>query len=536
MTYASSRKSRIPSTGSLARLAALACAMLVCALAFAGQAAAAGLSIKVEGNRFVNGSGQVIRLLGVNHPSFEYACHFGYAYNDGHMDDADAAAVASWNANAVRVPLNQGCWLGINGEPSNGGGPPEPLTAAGYRQAVQAYVAALHAHGLYAILDLHWTGPGASPADGQRPMPDAHSIDFWKSVASTFKEDPAVVFDLFNEPYSPAEVNDPAHPVSWACWRDGGCQLPISNDQQPASKTLYPAVGMQALVDAVRSTGATQPVLAGGLDYANDLTQWLTFRPSDPLGQVAASFHNYQGKACDNAGCWNSTIASVAAQVPVVTGEFDQDVCAPSNFDEEYMTWADQHGVGYLAWGWWVLSPEEIADAGCSAYYLLSDYNGTPAAPNGTALHDHLARLPRGGSGAAPTVAPVATPTPKPKAAQGPSLTRFGATVKPGGATVAFTLRSDRACSGTLSGRTAKSYAPLSTGNKRHKVSLGATPFTLAAGKAKTVVLSLSKPARQLLAAKHSLKARFTIKLQSPGSTPTVLHRSLTLKLPKRHR
>lgn len=518
------------------RSAALACVALVCALAFAGQAAAAELSIRVDGNRFVSGSGQVIRLLGVNHPSFEYACDQGYAYNDGHMDDADAAAVASWNANAVRVPLNQSCWLGINGDPSNDQGPAEPLTAAGYRQAVQAYVAALHAHGLYAILDLHWTGPGAEKADGQRPMPDAHSIDFWKSVATTFKSDPAVVFDLFNEPYSPAAVNDPAHPVSWACWRDGGCQLPVSSDQtEPPSKTLYPAVGMQALVDAVRSTGATQPVLIGGLDYANDLTQWLTFRPSDPLGQEAASFHNYQGKNCDNAGCWNSTIAEVAGQVPVVTGEFAQDICAPSNFDEEYMTWADQHGVGYLAWGWWVLSPQEIADAGCSAYYLLTDYNGTPAAPNGTALHDHLAKLPRSG-GAVPTPVAPPGPTPKPKAPQGPHLTRFGGAVKPGGAAVAFKLRSDRACSGTLSGRTTMSFAPLSTGKKRHPVSLGKVRFALSAGKEKTVVLSLSKPSRQLLAAKGSLKARFTIELRSPGVAASVLHRSLTLKAPAHHR
>jgi endoglucanase len=536
MTHTSSTKSRNPYTRAVALAAALACASLLCALAFAGQAAAAGLSIRVEGNHFVNGSGQTIRLLGVNHPSFEYACHYGYAYDDGHMDDADAAAVASWNANAVRVPLNEGCWLGINGEPSNGGGPPEPLTAAGYRQAVQAYVAALNAHGLYAILDLHWTGPGAAPADGQRPMPDSHSVAFWESVASTFKDDPAVVFDLFNEPFSPAEVNDPAHPVTWACWRDGGCQLPVSNDQaETPSKTLYTAVGMQSLVNAVRSTGATQPVLLGGLDYANDLTQWLAFRPSDPLGQEAASFHNYQGKACDNAACWNSTIASVAAQVPVGTGEFAQDVCAPSNFDEEYMTWADEHGVGYLAWGWWVLSPQEIADAGCSAYYLLSDYNGTPAAPNGTALHDHLLRLPAGGTSSAAGVAPVAPTKPPTVGSQpGPRLTRFLANVKADGTAAAFVLRSDRACSGTLSGRTAKSFAPLSNGKKRHKVSLGSVRFSLAAAKSKTVVLKLSKPAQQLLKTKGSLKARFTIKLQAPGSSPTVLHRSLKLKAPQK--
>ena len=27
-----------------------------------------------------------------------------------------------------------------------------------------------------------------------------HAIDFWTSVATTFKDDPMVIFDLFNEP------------------------------------------------------------------------------------------------------------------------------------------------------------------------------------------------------------------------------------------------------------------------------------------------------------------------------------------------
>jgi endoglucanase len=516
---------------SLLALLALACALALGGLARSGEAAAAPLSIRVDGNHFVNGAGQTVRLLGVNHASFEYACELGYGYDDGHMDDADAAAIASWNASAVRIPLNEDCWLGINGRPSNAGGPPAPLSAAGYQGAVQSYVAALNAHGLYAILDLHWTAPGALPADGQRPMPDDHSAAFWSSVANTFKGNPAVVFDLFNEPYSPAAVNDPAHPVSWSCWRNGGCEVPVSKDSVPPSKTLYTAVGMQALVDAVRATGATQPLLLGGLDYANDLTEWLANRPSDPQNQVAASFHNYQLKPCENAACWNSTIASVAAQVPVVTGEFDQEVCAPSNFDEEYMTWADQHGVGYLAWGWWVLTPQEIADAGCKAYYLLSDYNGTPAAPNGTALRDHLLKLPAGG---------LNSTTPSPPASGGAKkpiqLTKFKPQVKNGGSTVSFELRSAESCAGTLSGLTARSFALASARPKRHKVSLGSVRFALSAGKAKTVVLTLSKPSKQLLAANHSLRARFTVTLTSAASATTVLHRTATLKLPQRRR
>ena len=136
--------------------AAIGVAIFVLALGQTrSSAAGAPLSISISGNHFVNGAGQPIRLLGVNHASFEYACDEGYAYDDGHMTDADAATVASWNANAVRVPLNEDCWLGINGDPSNSQAPDPPLTQAGYLQAVKDYVAALHAHGLYAILDLH---------------------------------------------------------------------------------------------------------------------------------------------------------------------------------------------------------------------------------------------------------------------------------------------------------------------------------------------------------------------------------------------
>jgi endoglucanase len=468
-----------------------------------GTAAAAPLSIAVQGNHFVNGAGQTVRLLGANHPSFEYACAFGYAYSDGNTDARDAAAIASWHATAVRVPLNEDCWLGINGLPSNSQNPSPPLTVAGYRKAVQDYVADLNAAGLYVILDLHWTAPETYVADGQRPMPDGHSVDFWTSVASTFKSNPAVVFDVFNEPYSPAAVNDPGFPVDWNCWKAGGCFLPSSKDSDPPNNDIqYPAVGMQKLVDTIRATGATQPILLGGLSYANDLSGWLANEPTDPGAspQLAASFHNYQGETCSSKACWDGTIAPVAARVPVVTGEFDQGVCRPSNFDETYMNWADQHGVGYLAWGWWVLSAQEIKDAGCSAYYLITEPGGTPAAPNGTALHDHLAALAASGSGLAPRLA------------------GFSAKVKNGGKSVSFVLRSDQNSTGVLSGRTVK------------RVSLGSAHFKLTARKPKAVVLRLSKAARKLLARRHTLRVQITVALTNSAKRRAVSHRTLTLR------
>ena len=117
--------------------------------------------------------------------------------------------MAAWHADAVRVPLNEDCWLGINGQPSVSG-----QSATAYRTAIEAWVSSLDADGIYAVLDLHWSAPGTNVADGQRPMPDDHSVAFWQSVASTFASDHAVVFDAFNEPYSPLTDGDSTLGVS----------------------------------------------------------------------------------------------------------------------------------------------------------------------------------------------------------------------------------------------------------------------------------------------------------------------------------
>jgi endoglucanase len=368
------------------------------------------LSIAIAGNHFVNGAGQTVRLLGVDRQGTEYACQEGWAYSDG--DDtaaaaaADAAAIAAWHANAVRVPLNEDCWLGINGNPNYG-------TQAGYQAMVETFVSDLNADGIYAILDLHWSAPGTVQADGQRPMPDSNSVNFWQSVASTFKDNHAVLFDAFNEPYSPAADGYTNWPVSWSCWENGGCTLPSTADgDDPGSNPpTYQAVGMQQLVTAIRDTGATQPILLGGLSYSNDLTGWLSNEPTDPDNQLAASLHAYEGNTCSTTSCFNSEVAPVAAQVPVVIGEFDEDECPnpnpnspPDTYDTDLMNWADQSGVSYLAWGWF--TPDSAPD--CNDYYLI-DQSGNPVAPNGTLLKAHLAALAAGTTGPVGTTS--ATPT-----------------------------------------------------------------------------------------------------------------------------
>src|SRR5712671_7022076 len=72
-------------------------------------------TVRVQGNQLVDSAGHALRLRGVNRSGTEYACAQGWGIFDGPSDSTSIAAIASWHVNAVRVPLNEDCWLGING-------------------------------------------------------------------------------------------------------------------------------------------------------------------------------------------------------------------------------------------------------------------------------------------------------------------------------------------------------------------------------------------------------------------------------------
>ncbi|MGX5681952.1 cell wall-binding repeat-containing protein [Schumannella luteola] len=366
--------------------AAAAAAVIVMPLAPAPVAAATPAAQPVVvGNHLVDArTGHTFVPRGANWPSFEYACWQGWGYSGDEATTAEAALMASWRINTVRIPLNQDCWLGLRGSPAGSG-----RTAEGYRTAVEAWVAKLNAAGIVAILDLHTSAPPGYSAHGQRAMPDSQSTAFWSSVAARFAANPSVMFDLFNEPYSRWGTSSWVFELTWQCWRDGGCRPPVEDDYTGTlSGATYAATGMSALVAAVRAAGAEQPILLGGLDYANDLRQWLAFRPDDD--QLVASWHNYPAQRCRTTTCWNTEIAPVAAVVPVVSTEFGQTDGGSSHLTT-FMTWAEAHGVGYLPWAWWRVEPSESLS---NSRYALVTADDQPKSPAGTALYDQLASIP----------------------------------------------------------------------------------------------------------------------------------------------
>ena len=342
-----------------------------------GTDAAGAEGLHVVGNTLVD-HGNVVRLLGVDHSGGEFSCvgsmgTNGYGFFDGPTDDSLVAPMLTWKVNAVRLPLNEECWLGINGvAPAYSG--------ANYQAAVTSLVTLFRSHGIYVIVDLHWGAPGSSIGTSQQPMADAdHAGAFWTSVATAFKGDAGIVFDIFNEPYlATSNISDGTDP--WDCL-ENGCE---ANLQTPLSGT-YATAGTQSLVTAIRATGAQNVIMVSGLGYTSDLSSWLTHKPTDPTGNLAASLHLYNFNGCTDEACWNMNYASVAAAVPIITGENGENDCGTS-FVDAFMTWADGLGISYLGWSWNVFD--------CSSFpALITSYDGGVPSGYGIGLQQHLQGL-----------------------------------------------------------------------------------------------------------------------------------------------
>jgi len=323
-------------------------------------------SLRVQGNTIVNGAGEKVWLRGVDRSGTEFMCVQGYGFYDGPVDDNSINTIKSGKTNIVRIPLNEDCWLGINGvKPEYGG--------QNYINAITQLVDRFTAHGFAVILDLHWAAPGSEVANKQLPMPNTdHSLDFWSGVSKVFGSKLNVIFDLYNEPYP--DNNNFNSTVGWNCLKTGNCP-----------GLGYSAAGMQSIVDAVRKAGAKNILMIGGMAYSNSLAMWLEYMPTDPLKNLVASWHSYNFNYCINQQCWEQTVGHVSQSVPVIIGELGTNQCN-GDYVSSLLTWADQYGmrqsIHYLAWTWntWDCN---------NGPALISNYSGV-ATNFGQAYKNHL--------------------------------------------------------------------------------------------------------------------------------------------------
>jgi len=345
------------------------------------------------GNHLEDSAGNPVVLRGVNRSGTEYMCVKGGSVFDGAWGLSAVAAIATWKANAVRIPLNESCWLG-----------PQASSGVGYKYSIGLFISMLHQFHIVPILELHWPAPGTTAALYQQPMPDAdHAVDFWTDVATTFAGDDGVVFELYNEPFPDSNKDSTA---AWQCWRDGCMStLWVANGTggSMASSMTYQSVGMTGLLGAVRAVAPNHLVLLGGIQYSNTLTQWSAYAPSD--ANIAPAWHAYNFNGCKNQECWDGAPGALAATLPLVTTELGENDCG-GTFIDPLMQWLDGHGASYLAWSWnsaasCVPQPAPMNQRS-NPWPLVTDYSsGTPTGGYAQTFHDHLAAIV-GGTAPAP--------------------------------------------------------------------------------------------------------------------------------------
>jgi hypothetical protein len=362
-------------------------------------------SIRISGNHFVDGSGKTIQLRGANVSGLEFVSVQGWdAANPwgGQTGNTmpDWSSMKSWDINVVRLPLNEASWLGYQCVDGTGAAR-DPDPGHNYQATVKQSVAGATAAGLYVILDLHWTAPKNFCPLAQNPMADAdNSIKFWNSVAGTFKGYPNVLFELFNEPYN-YWLETPG--TEWQTTMQGGTITQYVSGGTPYQVAHnWKTAGMQQMLDTVRATGATNPVLVAGVNWAGDLSQWPVNSPKDPLKQIAAVWHAYPaygttfGTAAytlpgGGEASFVNAQAALAAGVPVIiteTGDHNLKGTVGAPFMSKLLPWADRAGISYLGWAWDVWQNGD--------HVLIKDKNGTPTDGYGVYFKQHLGCVAQG--------------------------------------------------------------------------------------------------------------------------------------------
>jgi len=286
---------------------------------------------------------------GVARPSLEWDSQGEGSTGEGIPASDFKTMAADWHANVVRIAMNQDFWL-------QGAALHDPSYPATIDRAVQDAKAA----GMDVILDLHWSDQGnlgvtdsggmqdKPTISNQQPMADVNSETFWREVATKYKDDGHVLFELYNEP----------HNVSWDVWLNGRVG------------GAYTVVGMQQLYNTVRATGANNVVIAGGLSYAFDLSG-VANNPIAGYNVIYAS-HPYYPQ--DPQARWVGAFGYLANQdiAPVILTEFgDGTQACTGDWDSKLIQFMDQRQISWTAWAWWAGT--------CSFPALLSDWDYTPS-------------------------------------------------------------------------------------------------------------------------------------------------------------
>lgn len=302
----------------------------------------------VSGNHIVDGAGNTLILRGAHIDSSLEVVHPyvipTQVLAGQHLTSATFDIMRNaWNMNAVRIGTSDYVW---KANPSM------------YMATLQHVVADANQAGLYVILSLHEDLRGGAPNnEGGSRLPTDEALLYWHAVARTFKGNPMVLFDIYNEPHLQGKVGPTLTDQDWYLWLHGGTI---------GSVTVH---GMQELVDTIRQAGAQQVIIVEALqDWFQTMNKNGTGSNFVQDPNIVYSAHLYFTSNVRGLQSWNakfgdvSTTNNLLAQFPMFVGEWAfsanaaQSRCAGLTVQQaidltnSFLYYMEQNGMSWAAY------------------------------------------------------------------------------------------------------------------------------------------------------------------------------------------
>ena len=346
--------------------------------------------LHVEGRRVLDASGKEVWLQGVNVGGLETLPQ------DRHVMKSALVGVDDWKANIIRLPVREDFWFGRSPYQQDGG--------EAYRELVDNIITLVANRHAYVLLDLHRFRAEARARGVLERRRHALQESSGGAVRPVQRAARHFLGDLRDGGLVTANGRG-LSPIVASAEQKGTVPLSagrselgnktkadedafLSDEEKAKAKQGYQSPGMQALLNAVRETGARNIVVAGGLSWAADLSGIAKgFALDDKSGNgVMYGWHVYNWHKN-----WEGAVLGAAEKYPIFVGEVGADVkkldFIPAANQEDPYTWVPDM-LGFiqqhkLHWTAWCLHP-------AAAPLLISDWNYTPTAYWGAFVKDAL--------------------------------------------------------------------------------------------------------------------------------------------------
>lgn len=237
-----------------------------------GAAAAAPPPLSVVGNHLVDPRGKLVTLRGVSvlAPEHNAECQGCKPKPTAEMIGMAADASQGWHARVVRIPITRAAVKD---------------TRLNLKTVIEPAVAAATRANLYVIIDLHLVddyGPGGK-------VSQASLIEFWRPVARRYRDEPHVMFEVFNEPIKPD---------NWETFR----------------------TFIQPVVDAIREEAPQNIILVGSPNWSTRVNE----AARQPLKgrNLVYVYHLYPNQGPASAANLESRFGAAAKSIPIMLTEF----------------------------------------------------------------------------------------------------------------------------------------------------------------------------------------------------------------------